>query len=125
MDIDIKELSKQFPLCEFVEFESFNDLFGITFKLHGFTSVYNKYLFVLEKFIYIYNTIDYVIAFLNANNFKHYMKNMLIHDNIRILFHGCYQIVIDNDSRYVNADELIEIVKKELNIVTSYKPVIE
>jgi hypothetical protein len=86
-------------------------------------------------FTHIYNTIDYVIQFLKANYFEFYydsgeLLNIITKNNIEIRINANGYNINYNSNRLeneteLNADELISIIKKELDIETSYKPVLE
>lgn len=124
MGFDIEELRKQFPLCEFTkEYQYLGKVLGVNFKLHKL--YFTICGFVLEDFKHVYDTIDYVMSFLKANNFKTANGFIILSNHITISVDQGYSIEIDKHVQFVNADELIEIVKKELNIETVYKQVLE
>lgn len=124
MSVDLEELRKQFPLCDFTKSDVCFDDFYIRFKLHGlFFRSLNNY-FSLDNFIHVYNTIDYVMSFLYSFDCEVKYNIVELCDKVKIYIGQKYHIDVDGDIKDVTADELIEIVKKELSIETSYKPVL-
>lgn len=124
MSIDIEELKQLYPHCLFKHL--YINLYRVKF-ISGFTDTFSISCINHKKFKYIYDTNEYVMNFLKANGFiKLVIKsgNMLYEKLNFIIYvqYLCYKI---NNHICYNADELIEMIKKELDIQTMYKPVIE
>ena len=128
--MNLNTLRVLFPSCTFHQYDTIYHIyfnFNLYFCPYGITFSNNP--FDITMFKNMYETIDYVTSFLKANNFvpntKFGNKNSAIKDNITVYFCNYYFIDISGDRQRVDADELISMIKKELNIETLYKPVLE
>lgn len=124
MSIDIKELQKQFPLCKFGRCGS-----RYTAKFTcGFTSIFSVDKYSYDNLKHIYDTNEYVMNFLKANGFigpAFSPGGTVVHKKLSLYIYVTnlkYQT--SPDIKYYDADGLIEMVKRELDIQVSYKPVI-
>jgi len=133
--MDLGQLHLLFPLCRFRKSILYDKQFYVYFDSHNIRITHLLSTWDIDMFTHIYNTIDYVIQFLKANYFEfHYnsteLLNIITKNNIEIRINANGYNINYNSNRLeneteLNADELISIIKKELCIETSYKPVLE
>jgi hypothetical protein len=127
--MNLDKLRVLFPRCNFDRSGTHHNIVYITFKLYNIE--FNSFGTLSENnFKYIYDSIDYVLQFLKKHNFtfQEACGNIIssFKNNIIVYFTKYdYYVEISGDRFQVNADELIIMIKKELDIQTSYKPVLE
>jgi len=128
--MDLDQLRLLFPRCNFYRSKIHDEIIYINFNFHGIRFSSTTNMWSENNFKHIYDTVDYVLQFLTENNFKFQEVGGDItyssKNNITVYFSTYYYYVEISGNRFqVNADELITMIKKELNIETPYKPVLE
>lgn len=130
----LEEYKKMFSLCTFYDSYCIHNKLNILIKMDDgdYTDKYRESF--TKFFMQIYETLEYVLLFLKANDFKEQygdnnVINKMVHNKFIVSFdmmHNYYLYDVEhkrNYYSYFNATCLLEIIKEKLNIETLYKSV--